>query len=63
MLIKYICMQKIHMKQKYQYLINKRKKVVSNHYDDPKLLLSIKMIRKMFTKMFMDTIQIKIANY
>ena len=36
MLIKYICMQKIHMKQKYQYLINKRKKVVSNHYDDPK---------------------------
>ena len=35
MLIKFIYMKKIHMKQ-YQYLINKSEKVGLNHYDDPK---------------------------
>ena len=29
-------MQKIHMKKKYQYLINKRGKVGLNHFNDPK---------------------------
>ena len=32
-------MQKIHMKQKYQYLINKHEKVGLNHYDDPKAFM------------------------
>ena len=38
-LIKYICMQRIHMKKKYQYLINKREKVGLNHFDDPKTFI------------------------
>ena len=38
-LIKHICMQKIHMKKKYQYLINKREKVVLNHFNDPKAFM------------------------
>ena len=29
-------MQRIHMKKKYQYLINKREKVGLNHFNDPK---------------------------
>ena len=38
MLIKFIYMKKIHMKQ-YQYLINKSEKVGLNHYDDPKAFI------------------------
>ena len=29
-------MQRIHMKKKYQYLINKREKVGLNYFNDPK---------------------------
>ena len=32
-------MQKIHMKKKYQYLINKREKVGINHFNDPKAFM------------------------
>ena len=32
-------MQKIHMKKKYQYLINKCEKVGLNHFNDPKGLM------------------------
>ena len=32
-------MQKIHMKKKYQYLINKREKVGLNHFNDPKTFI------------------------
>ena len=35
-MIKYIYIQKIQYEEKYQYLINKRKKVGLKHYDDPK---------------------------
>ena len=32
-------MQKIHMKKKYQYLINKREKLGLNHFNDPKAFM------------------------
>ena len=32
-------MQKIHMKKKYQYLINKRENVGLNHFNDPKAFI------------------------
>ena len=32
-------MQKIHMKKKYQYLINKREKVGINHFNDPEAFM------------------------
>ena len=32
-------MQKIHMKKKYQYLINKREKVGLNHFNHPKAFM------------------------
>ena len=32
-------MQRIHMKKKYQYLINKREKVGLNHFNDPKAFM------------------------
>ena len=32
-------MQSIHMKKKYQYLINKREKVELNHFNDPKAFI------------------------
>ena len=32
-------MQKIHIKKKYQYLINKREKVGLNHFNDPKAFI------------------------
>ena len=32
-------MQEIHMKKKYQYLINKREKVGLNHFNDPKAFM------------------------
>ena len=38
-LIKYICMQKICMKVKYQYLINKIESVGLNHLNDPKAFI------------------------
>ena len=38
-LIKYICMQKICMKVKYQYLINEIENVGLNHFNDPKAFI------------------------
>ena len=32
-------MQRIHMKKKYQYLINNREKVGLNHFNDPKAFI------------------------
>ena len=32
-------MQRIHMKKKYQYLINKREKVGLSHFSDPKAFM------------------------
>ena len=32
-------MQRIHMKNKYQYLINKHEKVGLNHFNDPKAFM------------------------
>ena len=32
-------MQKIHVKKKYQYLINKREKVGLNYFNDPKAFM------------------------
>ena len=32
-------MQRIHMKKKYQNLINKREKVGLNHFNDPKAFI------------------------
>ena len=32
-------MQRIHMKKKYQYLINKREKVGLNHFNHPKAFI------------------------
>ena len=32
-------MQRIHMKKKYQYLINKREKVGLNQFNDPKAFM------------------------
>ena len=32
-------MQRIHMKKKYQYLINKHEKVGLNHFNDPKAFM------------------------
>ena len=40
---------------KYQYLINIREKVGLKHFNNPKLLLSIRMICAMFTKIVMNT--------
>ena len=48
---------------KYQYLINICEKVAINHLTTLKLLLSIQMICKMFTKTLMNTIQIKNVKY
>ena len=50
-------------KAKYQYLINKRKGVGIDHFNDPKVLLSIQMISMMFTKILMNTIPIKKIKY
>ena len=41
---------------KYQYLISKCEKVGLDHFDDPKLLLNIQMICKMFIEILMTTI-------
>ena len=48
---------------KYQHLINIREKVGINHFNDPKLSSSIQMICMMFTKILMNTIQIKNVKY
>ena len=39
MLIKYACMQKIHMKKKNQFLINKRGNTWLKHFNDPKAFI------------------------
>ena len=36
---KNICMQRIHIKKKYQYLINKREEVGLDHFNDPKTFI------------------------
>ena len=41
---------------KYQFLINKRESIGLKHFNDPKLLLNIQMICKMFTKILKNTI-------
>ena len=46
-------------KAKYQYLIDKRRNVGIDHFNDRKVLLSIQMICIMFTKILMNTILIK----
>ena len=48
---------------KYQYLINKREKVGSDHYDDLKALWNIQMICKMITKRLKITIQEKTVKF
>ena len=48
---------------KYQHLIDKRECVDIDHFNDPKLLLSIQMICAMFTKILMNTISIKKIRY
>ena len=48
---------------KYQYLINIREMVGINHFNDPKLSSSVQMICMMFTKILMNTIQIKNVKY
>ena len=59
-------MQKVHMKKKYQYLINKRENVGLNHFNDPKAFMEYSgiiimeyygMICKMSTKTLRITIQ------
>ena len=48
---------------KYQYLINKRENTGLKHFNDLKLLLSIQMISKMFTKIWNNTIRIMNVKY
>ena len=48
---------------KYQYLINKRENTGLKHLNDLKLLLSIQMISKMFTKIWNNTIRIMNVKY
>ena len=49
--------------EKYQYLINKRKKVGLDHFNDLKAFMDIQMICKMSTKILKITIQEKSAKY
>ena len=48
---------------KYHFLINKRESVGLKHFNDPKVLLSNQMICKMFTKILMNTMQVKNKKY
>ena len=48
---------------KYQHLINKRENTGLKHFNDLKLLLSIQMISKMFTKIWNNTIRIMNVKY
>ena len=48
---------------KYQFLIKKKERTGPKHFNTLKLLLSIQMIRMMFTKILMNTIQIKNVQY
>ena len=48
---------------KYQFLINKRESIGLNTLMILKLLLTVQMICKMFTKILMNTIRIKNAIY
>ena len=48
---------------KYQYLINKRKKVGLNQFNDPKAFIEYSNDSKMCTKILMNTIWIKKIKY
>ena len=48
---------------KYQNLIHKEESIVLKHFNNPKLLLSIQVICRMFTKILMNTMRIKNAKY
>ena len=48
---------------KYQYLINIREKVDLKRFNDPKAFMSIRMTCVMFTKILMNTTQIKNIKY
>ena len=48
---------------KYHFLINKRESAGLKRFNDPKVLLSNQMICKMFTKILMNTMQVKNAKY
>ena len=48
---------------KYQFLVNKRESTVLNHFMILKLLSSILIIGKMFTKILMNTMWKKNAKY
>ena len=48
---------------KYQFLINKRESTGLKHFNDPKANDSIQMICNMFTKILMNTMQIKTVKY
>ena len=39
-------MQRIHMKKKYQYLINKREEVGLDHFNDPKAFIDMQDVYK-----------------
>ena len=55
-------MQKIHMKKKNQFLINKGESTGLKYFNDPKILLNTQMICKMFIKILKSTIQVKTKN-
>ena len=49
---------------KFQFLINKRESIGLKHFNDPKAFTEYSNeIYKMFTKLLMNTIQIKTAKY
>ena len=58
-LIKYTYMQKIHMKKKYQFLINKRESTGLKHFNNPKAFIEYSIICKMFLQISRSTIQVK----
>ena len=48
---------------KYQYLIKIREKVGLKHFNDPKAFIEYSNDTKMFTKVLMNTMQIKNVKY
>ena len=48
---------------KYQFLIKERESVGLKRFNDPKVLLSIQMICKMFTEILINTTQINNTKY
>ena len=48
---------------KYQYLINIREKVGIDHFDDPKAFIEYSNDSQMFTKILMNTTEIKNVKY